>query len=188
MINPTRFFVILANVYKKKSFMKNHRLSVCCFFLMVSLVPVFCISCQKRYTTVLSDNKLVPIESSGKAVNQFVLYCSMGHDRSTCHGCVMIDGVIHHIDCQGGGSKCRKASSVSLTSTDSSLCATTVDTFGLTDLDVLNMPSRSFALEIDEGVYSYLNIPAQLVYRDSATLQFTFTGLSFTGRPLYGNN
>ncbi|MCR4873788.1 MAG: hypothetical protein K5885_09630 [Bacteroidales bacterium] len=63
-----------------------------------------------------------------------------------------------------------------------------MDTFGLTDLDVLNMPSRSFALEIDEGVYSYLNIPAQLVYRDSATLQFTFTGLSFTGRPLYGNN
>ncbi len=50
------------------------------------------------------------------------------------------------------------------------------------------MPSRSFALEIDEGVYSYLNIPAQLVYRDQATRQFTFTGLSFTGRPLYGNN
>ena len=39
-----------------------------------------------------------------------------------------------------------------------------------------------------QGVYFYLNIPAQLVYRDSATLQFTFTGLSFTGRPLYGNN
>ncbi len=66
-----------------------------------------------------------------------------------------------HIDCQGEGSACRKASAVALSyDIDNNLIATTVDTFGLTDLDVLNMPSRSFALEIDEGVYSYLNIPA----------------------------
>jgi len=31
----------------------------------------------------------------------------------------------------------------------------------------------------------FLNIPAQLVCRDTATKQFTFTGLSFTDRPLY---
>lgn len=63
--------------------------------------------------------------------------------------------------------------------------ASTLDTFGLTNLDILNMPARSLSLEIDEGVYSYLNIPAQLVYRDTATQQFTFTGLSFTSKPLY---
>jgi hypothetical protein len=100
----------------------------------------------------------------------------------------MMDGHMVHVDCQGAGEMCRKASRVSLISTDTTLYATTLDTVGFTDLDILNMPSRSFSLEIDEGVYSYLNIPAQVVYRDNTTLQFTLTGLSFTGRPLYGNN
>jgi hypothetical protein len=77
---------------------------------------------------------------------------------------------------------------VSLTSTGTSLYATTVDTFGFTDLDVLNMPSRSFSLEIDEGEYTYLNIPAQLVFRDTATQQFTFSGLFFTTVPEYTND
>ncbi len=70
-------------------------------------------------------------------------------------------------------------------SVDSVLSATTLDTFDLTNLDIFNMPARSLSLEIDEGVYSYLNIPSQLVYRDTTTLQFTFTGLSFTNKPLY---
>lgn len=165
--------------------MKNHRLSVCCILLIASVVSVLCITCQKRQPTLLSDNKLIQLDSQEKAVNQYVMYCSMGHDKSTCKGCIMIDGVMRHVDCQGGGSMCRKASTVSLTSTDTSLYATTVDTFGFTDLDVLNMPSRSFSLEIDEGEYTYLNVPAQFVYRDTTTLQFTFTGLSFTDRPLY---
>lgn len=79
-----------------------------------------------------------------------------------------------------------KASNITLSyDFDNNLIATTLDTFGLTSLDFLNMPARSFALEIDKDVYSYLNIPAQLVYRDSTTQQFTFTGLSFTDRPLY---
>ncbi len=39
-----------------------------------------------------------------------------------------------------------------------------------------------------QGVYSYLNIPAQLVYRDPATLQFTFTGLFFSNTAAYANN
>jgi hypothetical protein len=33
----------------------------------------------------------------------------------------------------------------------------------------------------------YLNIPEQLVFRDTATLQFTFTGLFFTDAPEYTN-
>lgn len=91
-----------------------------------------------------------------------------------------------HVDCQGVGDACTKASNVSLSyDIDNNLIATTVDTFGFTNLDYLNMPSRSFSLETEPGVYTYLNIPAQLVYRDTSTMQFTFTGLSFTNRPLY---
>ena len=146
-------------------------------------------SCRKVNRAVYCENRLVRTDDDAKTETQYLMICLMGHDGANCPGCITLNDKRMHIDCQGEGSACRKASAVALSyDIDNNLIATTVDTFGLTDLDVLNMPSRSFALEIDEGVYSYLNIPAQLVYRDSVTLQFTFTGLSFTGRPLYGNN
>jgi hypothetical protein len=145
-------------------------------------------SCRKESFHEQQNGRMVPVETEAKTGNQYVLFCFMGHDASKCPGCLCIGGVLTHVDCQGAGDACRNSSCVSLTSTGTDLCATTVDTFGFTSLDILNMPSRSFSLETDPGVYSYLNIPAQLVYRDSTTLQFTFTGLSFTNKPLYSNN
>ena len=142
-------------------------------------------SCRKESLHKRQNGRMVPVETNAKTGNQYVLFCFMGHDGSNCPGCLCIGGVLTHVDCQGVGDACKKSSCVSLTSTGTSLYATTLDTFGFTSLDILNMPSRSFALETDPGVYSYLNIPAQLIYRDSTTLQFTFTGLSFTNKPLY---
>lgn len=165
--------------------MKKQRLPSNCVFLIAALLFISGTSCQKRDSASLSNNQMIPTNSQQKTNNQYVIFCNMGHDASTCKGCVMLDGVAFHVDCQGVGEACRKASCVSLISTGSDLYATTVDTFGFTNLDYLNMPSRSFSLEVEPDVYSYLNIPAQLVYRDTATLQFTFTGLSFTNRPLY---
>ena len=168
--------------------MKKKLLYLCCgviAFLMLQGIY----SCGKVNRAVYCENRLVRTDDDAKTETQYLMICLMGHDGANCPGCITLNDKRMHIDCQGEGSACRKASAVALSyDVDNNLIATTVDTFGLTDLDVLNMPSRSFALEIDEGVYSYLNIPAQLVYRDSVTLQFTFTGLSFTGRPLYGNN
>lgn len=165
--------------------MKKNRLSNSCVYLIALLLFVFSISCQKKGIVTSPSNQMIPIVSPQKANNQYIIFCNMGHDASTCKGCIAIDGVMYHVDCQGVGEACRKSSCVSLVSTGNSLYATTVDTFGFTNLDILNMPARSFALEVDEGVYSYLNIPAQLVLRDTATMQFTFTDLSFSNRPLY---
>ena len=143
-------------------------------------------SCQKENRAVLSENRLVPLKEEAKTGNQYWMICAMGHDGSKCPGCVMINGKMMHIDCQGEGHECQKATRILLQwSVDSVLSATTLDTFDLTNLDIFNMPARSLSLEIDEGVYSYLNIPSQLVYRDTTTLQFTFTGLSLTNKPLY---
>ena len=142
-------------------------------------------SCRKKEVVRESCGRLIPLGHGAKESNQYLLFCFLGHDGSKCPGCVTINGTLGHIDCQGHGNACQKASCVSLISADNSLSAITLDTFGLTELDFLNMPNRSLSLEVDEGVYTYLNIPAQLVYRDTATLQFTFTGLSFTNRPLY---
>jgi hypothetical protein len=88
----------------------------------------------------------------------------------------------------GFGNYCATSSSVQLQQVGTALTATTTDTFDLTSEDFFLMPDRSLEFEVDKGVYEYLNIPEQLVWRDSATLQFTFTGLSFTSIPLYYNN
>lgn len=156
---------------------------------LLAIVSLFTIqSCREEVNSNWSNRRLIPLETGDKTSQQYVLFCSLGHDGSKCPGCVMFNGQAIHIDCQGAGNACNKASLVSLNSTGGSLSATTLDTFGFTNLDFLNMPEMSLSLEIGVGIYSYLNIPAQLVYRDTTTLQFTFTGLSFTDKPIYSNN
>ena len=138
--------------------MKKKLLYLCCgviAFLMLQGIY----SCRKVNRAVYCENRLVRTDDDAKTETQYLMICLMGHDGANCPGCITLNDKRMHIDCQGEGSACRKASAVALSyDIDNNLIATTVDTFGLTDLDVLNMPSRSFALEIDEGVYSYLNI------------------------------
>lgn len=167
--------------------MQKIKLSQQRILLFSSLLVMLSVSCQEKGRTTASTlDRLIPVESPVKENNQFIMFCQLGHDGTNCKGCVTLNGQMLHIDCQGAGTVCRKSSSVALLyDTNSNLILNTLDTFGLTNLDIFNMPARSLSLEIDEGVYSYLNIPSQLVYRDTTTLQFTFTGLSFTSKPLY---
>lgn len=54
--------------------------------------------------------------------------------------------------------------------------ATTLDSTALINENFFNMPSRSLFVEYDEkNNEMWLNIPAQLFFRDSTILQFTFT-------------
>jgi hypothetical protein len=68
------------------------------------------------------------------------------------------------------------------------MTATTTDTFDLTSEDFFLMPDRSLNYTDEKGRRIFLNIPEQLVYRDTATLQFTFTGLFFSDGPAYTND
>ena len=68
------------------------------------------------------------------------------------------------------------------------ITATTTDTFGLTSGDFFLMPDRSLNYTDDENNRIYLNIPEQLLFRDTTTRQFTFTGLFFTDTPAYIND
>ena len=65
-----------------------------------------------------------------------------------------------------------------------------VDTvWNLTTEDYFNMPDRSLTvLDAPSEDRRYLNIPAQMVYRDSVTKQFTFMGLFFSNTAAYTNN
>ena len=79
------------------------------------------------------------------------------------------------------------ASAVTLNQSGTAVTATTTDTFGLTSEDFFLMPDRSLNYTDEKGNRIFLNIPGQMVYRDTATLQFTFTGLFFSDRAAYSN-
>ena len=132
------------------------------------------------------SNCLVPLETGSKDAS-YLLITSMGHDGKNCPGCVLVNGRLRHVDCQGAESECLKSACVSLQQVGTDLVATTVDTFGLTSEDFFNMPARSLNYTDGDNNRVFLNIPAQLVYRDNTTLQFTFTGLSVTEGPEYEN-
>jgi hypothetical protein len=71
---------------------------------------------------------------------------------------------------------------------DTDVTATTTDTFGLTSEDFFLMPDRSLNYTDENNNRIYLNIPEQLVFRDTVTQQFTFTGLFFSDAAAYSNN
>ena len=62
------------------------------------------------------------------------------------------------------------------------------DTFGLTSADFFLMPDRSLSYTDENNNRIFLNIPEQLLFRDSTTQQFTFTGLFFSDGPVYSND
>lgn len=157
-------------------------------------VFLFCIAlfaflgCQRETTINNSTSNRVVVHSDGDKVgDQSILYVLVGHDGSKCPGCVFLNGQWSHVPCQGQGSECSSFASVCINTVGTVITATTTDTFGLTSLDFFNMPARSL-ITGEGGDNAYLNIPAQLVERDTATLQFTFTGLFYTRKPAYGNN
>ncbi|MBR4135462.1 MAG: hypothetical protein IKU03_03510 [Bacteroidales bacterium] len=135
----------------------------------------------------LSPNRVITIYGNTRAENSTILMLSIGHDGRYCNGCVMDDGRLIHVNCMGDGNYCATAAAVQLQEVGADLVATTVDTFGLTSEDFFNMPARSLNYVDEDENRVFLNIPAQLVYRDNTTLQFTFTGLSITEEQLYTN-
>jgi hypothetical protein len=88
----------------------------------------------------------------------------------------------------GAGDYCGKSVAVRLNEIASDITATTTDTFDLTSEDFFLMPDRSLNYTDENNNRVFLNVPAQLVFRDSVTRQFTFTGLFITNTPAYSNN
>lgn len=134
-----------------------------------------------------NSNRMIEMSSDGNKGMQYLFSFQVGHLSSDCkNSCITIGGVTMHKNCMGYGHVCNRTAAVSLQQIGAAIVATTTDTVGLTNEDFFNMPARSLSTG-EGGSTAYLNIPAQLVERDTATLQFTFTGLFYTDKPGYNN-
>lgn len=172
-------------IYQKIKTMKK-------VFALTLLAAILFGSCEKEgVRTAVTDsslNSIVELPNDGKKESStFLLSTMMGHSSSSCSGCVMYNGNYVHFDCMGHGNQCATSSVVSLQQVGSAISITTTDTFNLTSGNFFLMPNRSLDYMDQSGLHTYLNIPGQLVYRDTTTLQFTFTGLFFSSKPAYGN-
>ena len=164
--------------------MKNYKKQPVIIMMAICLSFTF-VSCGDDMSS--EKNILVATSFAEKTGFACTVFVEVGHYASDCkNSCVVVNGQSIHVDCQGFGHQCNTSTSVTLQQVGSAITATTTDTFGLTSLDFFNMPARSLSTG-ESGNNAYLNIPAQLVERDTATLQFTFTGLFYTNKPEYNN-
>ena len=148
-------------------------------------------SCQKSDKVQMSNHESTAVLlNQGAKSRTFLLTIMAGHLASECKGCVTMNGETFHVDCMGDGNVCVNSSIVSLMQiSGNNYTATTLDSTALTNEDFFNMPSRSLFVEYDDKNNEvWLNIPAQLVYRDSSTLQFTFTNLFYSNSAVYAND
>ena len=149
-------------------------------------------SCQKNGSDnpqPLSPNRVIPIHTTdAKTAGQYWLSSEIGHDGKDCPGGVMYYGKRIHRDCMHHGDYCRFVARVTLDTVGTDIFATTLDTFDLTSEDFFMMPNRSLNYTDENNNRMYLNIPEQLMLRDTATQQFTFTGLFFSNTAAYTND
>ena len=148
-------------------------------------------SCTKSNDkdNLVFSNMVIQDLTDVKESRLYSLRVNVGHNSSDCKGaCIQINGTPTHVDCQGFGHCCQLLTSVSLAQMGTAITATTTDTFDLTSEDFFLMPDRSLDYVDEKGSHIFLNIPEQMVYRDTATLQFTFTGLFFSEIAAYSNN
>ena len=147
-------------------------------------------SCSKAEPPQLisGDFLISSTNASKESEGPYLLSTDLGHDGKTCPGCALENGKWVHKECMGYGHYCRAVAQVSLNVSGTDITATTTDTFGLTSEDFFVMPDRSLNYTDENNNRIFLNIPAQQVYRDSVTQQFTFTGLFFSEAAVYTNN
>mgnify|MGYP003411699502 FL=1 len=157
------------------------------FFLILILLSLWTFSCQKEEENAPIAPNEATIANLTKGMQNGILTIRVGHSAKECNGCIPVGDKLVHVGCSGYGTLCEITARVSIIDNGLQVSAVTTDTFGLTTLDYFNMPARSLAVE-DENEKYYLNIPAQMLYRDSKTLQFTLTGLFYSAEAYYENN
>ncbi|MBR4912980.1 MAG: hypothetical protein IKZ54_09105 [Bacteroidales bacterium] len=167
------------------------------FLLLLIMSLVAMSACDKTFISnspgTLPENyatiKDTCSKDSGKPIE---ITTRVGHSITECNGCIYINGTLGHADCQGWGDACvvkirlwpiggqPKGETFSMV----------VDTlWEPTSGDFFNMPARSLTVLDNLDVTArFLNIPAQILERDSLTRHFTFTRMFFSDTAAYIND
>ena len=166
------------------------------FLIILMMAALMITGCDKTSVSNLNrpitENYAALGESTSKESGKPIeITFRVGHDISECNGCIYINGELGHADCQGEGNACvvririwpigGQASSTPFNAVVDTLWDVTTENY-------FNMPDRSLNYIDENNNRVFLNIPAQLVYRDAVTRQFTFTGLFITNTPEYSND
>ena len=171
--------------------MKNNLVAILVMSLMVMS------ACDKTFISnspgTMPENYATIMDAcskdSGKPIE---ITTRVGHSITECNGCIYINGTLGHADCQGWGDACvikirlwpiggqPKGEAFNMV----------VDTlWEPTSGNFFNMPARSLTvLDNPDVTARFLNIPAQLLERDSLTQQFMFNGLFFSDTAAYNND
>jgi len=167
-------------------------------FLFVILLALVMVSCMDQENQTLNTN---PTTNTGTITCDehdhgnlekgfFSGKMAVGHSSTECNNsCVYINGKATHFDCQGWGRACVANQKLTLKSDgDGTYLATTLNADELTALDLFNMPDRSIYVGLDENNNEqWINIPAQLSYKDAISQQFTFKDVFITDKQFYSN-
>lgn len=149
------------------------------------------VSCTKQDSfkySIDENNYAIQIAGNQKNRTLYNMGISLGHPAADCSGCIYINGVFTHADCQGYGNECSTSATLNVVSVGvNQFTGTTQDSTDLTSEEFFNMPDRSLYLGMDGGKPLWLNIPAQLSIRDSVTRVFTFNGLYYSSKQVYQN-
>ena len=158
--------------------------------LIAALLLGACEKEEKQTATYKQTrNRVITLSNDEKTGSStYLLTLGLGHSGKDCNGCVMVRGRFVHVNCMGTGDDCLTTATVQFQQIGTAVTATTTDTSGLTSEDFFLMPDRSLEYVDEKENHIFLNIPGQMVYRDTATLQFTFTGLFFSETAAYSNN
>ena len=162
-------------------------------FLTAVILMVACNKIDNNVNMNPKPNNYATVGNSfSKEDGPIEITYTVGHSIDVCDGCIYVNGVLGHVDCQGWGDACLVTIRIWPIGGQpkGETFNVVVDTvWNLTTEDYFNMPDRSLTvLDAPSENQAYLNIPAQLVYRDSVTQQFTFTGLFFSEAAAYSNN
>ena len=167
-------------------------------FLFVILLALVMVSCMDQENQTLNTN---PTANTGTITCDehdhgnlekgfFSGKVAVGHNATDCNNsCVRMNGKDQHVDCQGWGHTCSVNQKLTLKSNDDgTYLATTLNADELTALDLFNMPDRSIYVGLDEkNNEQWINIPAQLSYKDAISQQFTYKDVIITEKQFYPN-
>ena len=83
-------------------------------FLLLLVLTLGVISCQKEEVDVVNTLNEVTIANPAKGKQTGTITIKVGHSAKECNGCIPVGDKLVHVDCQGAGTLCEITARVSI--------------------------------------------------------------------------